>query len=142
MICEQQLLSCLFFRTWKERIVVQCIRNGIALFSPHTSWDVSPGGVSDWLSRALPIESSESVPENGAGRLCKLTEPLSVREAIQKIKAHTGIPHLRLALAVGKDLGTYKTEALFYLRNVILLSILPLQLSNVYHPVYICTFVY
>lgn len=25
--------------SWKERIVVQCIENRIAIYSPHTSWD-------------------------------------------------------------------------------------------------------
>lgn len=24
---------------WKERIIVKCIENRIALYSPHTSWD-------------------------------------------------------------------------------------------------------
>jgi putative NIF3 family GTP cyclohydrolase 1 type 2 len=26
-------------QTWKERIVVSCIENRIAVYSPHTSWD-------------------------------------------------------------------------------------------------------
>ena len=35
--------------TWKERIVVQCLENRIAVYSPHTSFDALKGGVNDWL---------------------------------------------------------------------------------------------
>jgi len=34
---------------WKERIVVKCIENRIAVFSPHTCYDTLQGGVNDWL---------------------------------------------------------------------------------------------
>ncbi|ELT92382.1 hypothetical protein CAPTEDRAFT_2492 [Capitella teleta] len=34
---------------WKEAIVVQCIENRIAVYSPHTSFDAVVGGVNDWL---------------------------------------------------------------------------------------------
>ena len=34
---------------WKERIVIQCLENRIALYSPHTSYDALKGGVNDWL---------------------------------------------------------------------------------------------
>lgn len=36
-------------RQWKEQIVVKCIENGIAVYSPHTSYDCVEGGVNDWL---------------------------------------------------------------------------------------------
>jgi len=35
--------------SWKERIVVKCIENRIAVFSPHTCYDTLQGGVNDWL---------------------------------------------------------------------------------------------
>lgn len=34
----------------QERIIAKCIANNIALFSPHTSWDIVEGGVTDWLA--------------------------------------------------------------------------------------------
>ena len=34
---------------WKERIVIKCIENRIAIYSPHTSYDAVKGGVNDWL---------------------------------------------------------------------------------------------
>ena len=36
-------------RTWKERIVIKCIENRIAVYSPHTAFDALNGGVNDWM---------------------------------------------------------------------------------------------
>lgn len=38
---------------WKQRLAVQAIESGIAIFSPHTSWDSVKGGVNDWLVGGL-----------------------------------------------------------------------------------------
>jgi putative NIF3 family GTP cyclohydrolase 1 type 2 len=34
---------------WKERLMVKCIENRIAVYSPHTSWDAIEGGINEWL---------------------------------------------------------------------------------------------
>lgn len=36
-------------KDWKQRLAVRAIEGGIAIFSPHTSWDSVEGGVNDWL---------------------------------------------------------------------------------------------
>jgi len=96
-------------RSWKERIVIKCIKNKIAVFSPHTSWDAVQGGVNDWLSSAFKISSSSPISQNsenpvvGAGRLCNLFKPISLIQAIENIKSHIGIPHLRVAVAKEKS---------------------------------------
>ena len=36
-------------KKWKEEIIVKCIENRIAVFSPHTSYDCVEDGVNDWL---------------------------------------------------------------------------------------------
>lgn len=41
----------------------------------------------------------------GQGRLSVLDDPVTVGRAIQKMKSHLGLAHLRLALGVGKTLG-------------------------------------
>lgn len=80
------------------------------MFSPHTSWDVIRGGVNDWLTEALPVKTSLPIKENvnepsiGVGRICKLSEKISLKEAVEKIKKHIGIEHLRLALAKNKSI--------------------------------------
>ena len=34
---------------WKERIIIKCLENKIAVYSPHTALDAVAGGVNDWL---------------------------------------------------------------------------------------------
>lgn len=95
-------------RSWKERIVVQCIKNNIAVFSPHTSWDAVENGVNDWLANALPIKLCEPItknlsnPKTGAGRFCELALNITLEVAIKNIKEHIGVPNLQLALAKDK----------------------------------------
>ncbi len=38
---------------WKERIILKCIRHGIAVYSPHTSWDAVENGINQWLISAF-----------------------------------------------------------------------------------------
>lgn len=40
-------------KDWKQRLAVRAIESGIAIFSPHTSWDSVKGGVNDWLVGGL-----------------------------------------------------------------------------------------
>jgi len=37
----------------KQRIVLHAARSGIAVYSPHTALDATPGGVNDWLAAGL-----------------------------------------------------------------------------------------
>lgn len=39
--------------SWKDRVIVQCIENRIAVYSPHTSYDILRNGLSDWLASAF-----------------------------------------------------------------------------------------
>jgi len=59
-----QKLKRLTQASWKERLVVKCIENRIAVYSPHTSCDALNGGVNDWLLKPFagtsePIQRSE-----------------------------------------------------------------------------------
>ncbi|XP_030629937.1 NIF3-like protein 1 [Chanos chanos] len=36
-------------KDWKQRLAVRAVESGIAVYSPHTSWDSVKGGVNDWL---------------------------------------------------------------------------------------------
>ncbi|XP_064097517.1 NIF3-like protein 1 [Macrobrachium nipponense] len=47
-------------KAWKERIVARCLEKGIAIYSPHTSYDALKGGVNDWLIQAF--EATSVVP--------------------------------------------------------------------------------
>lgn len=45
-------------KSFQERIVVECLENKIAVFSPHTSLDALKGGVNDWLAEAFGMDPS------------------------------------------------------------------------------------
>lgn len=38
---------------WKERIILKCIKHGISVYSPHTSWDAVDDGINQWLISAF-----------------------------------------------------------------------------------------
>jgi len=42
-------ITRLTHRTWKEIVVLKCIENKIAVYSPHTTWDSINGGMNDWI---------------------------------------------------------------------------------------------
>ncbi|NXU56520.1 NIF3L protein, partial [Turnix velox] len=44
------------------------------------------------------------LPHTGMGRLCTLSEPVSLSEIIARIKSHLKLPHIRLAIGMGKTL--------------------------------------
>lgn len=101
---------------WKERIVISCLTNKIALYSPHTAFDAINGGVNDWLispfgtGEIRPLE--EVQPDIGPGRLVKLHQPLLLSDAIQKLKTHLHLSHLRLAAGANVDKDTKKVETI------------------------------
>lgn len=103
-----------FSSNWKERILTKCIKNDIVVFSPHTSWDAMLDGVNDWLASFLNPKTSKPILENpedsniGMGRLITLETPFPLRQVIEKVKKHIGIPHLRVGVAKHKDLGKTK----------------------------------
>nr|CAD7430124.1 unnamed protein product [Timema monikensis] len=82
-------LKSLTTKTWKERLIATCLENRVALYSPHTSWDVVKDGI--------------PVAGHGTGRLCVLKKPISILEAVDRVKKHISIPYVRLALASNKD---------------------------------------
>lgn len=90
-----------------ERVVVRAIASGLTIYSPHTALDAASGGMTDWLASALgdgvvaPVvpaapRAGGAVGE-GVGRESVLAVPLSLGEAVQRIKAHLGLDFVRLA---------------------------------------------
>lgn len=69
-------------------------------------------GVNDWLASSLgSLKSSKPILENsedpsiGMGRLVSLQSPITLKQAIENVKNHIGIPHLRVGVAKHKNLG-------------------------------------
>ncbi len=94
-----------------ERVVVEAIRRGLFVYSPHTALDATAGGMTDWLARALgpgtvraivpsvlaPVDAGDA--PTGAGRIVRLERPVQLDAALLAIKAHLGLEHVRVAEA-------------------------------------------
>lgn len=90
-----------------ERVLLRCAAAGIAIFSPHTALDAAPGGVNDWLLDAFatrerwPCLPHPQDARFGQGRGGRLIEPLTLSDAVARIKAHLGLELLRVAAGAG-----------------------------------------
>merc|ERR1719158_102010 len=73
-------LTRLTTSSWKERVIISCLKNRIALYSPHTSFDALDGGVNDWLLKPFGDGNTKPLKEDsmgvGPGRLTVLNCPL------------------------------------------------------------------
>lgn len=80
---------------WKTRAVRDSVREGIAVYCPHTALDAAPGGMNDWLAEGLGAgEIRPMVPSSAAvPRAFKLVvfvpeaEVTSVRQALAEAGA-------------------------------------------------------
>ncbi len=92
-------------RTASERILIDALGAGLFVYSPHTALDAAPGGLNEWLGGLLgagvgrPIVADPRLAGAGAGRFVELDNPLSLSDAIQRIKTGLGLSHLRVAAA-------------------------------------------
>ncbi len=98
-------LKRLRFSIASERIVLRTLRAGLTVYSPHTALDAVPGGMGEWLARAAgpgrmnPIIPVEGQAHVGAGRLVRLDRPVSFERAVEMVKAHLGLTHVRISHA-------------------------------------------
>jgi dinuclear metal center YbgI/SA1388 family protein len=90
-----------------ERPVVRAVAAGMFVFSPHTALDAGPRGVNDWLLDAFAPADAPRAPcfphpadvRYGAGRSVTLAEPLTMAEAVTRLKRQLGLAQLRVAAA-------------------------------------------
>lgn len=190
-------LKKLCLKTWTDKVIQCCLENKIAVYSPHTTWDSVPGGISDWLASAFDVEESralqpyyaytpidlvysvvvvvtcvqenldlfpelgkiglknlrngvesgnsqevtgsctkEDLPrvceflksnrdisfevfnrapipdsETGVGRFVTFTEPISIKEAMERVKNHTKVKYCRIAYALNSGPDTLISTA-------------------------------
>ncbi|RHW67055.1 NGG1 interacting factor 3-like [Trypanosoma brucei equiperdum] len=99
----------------KQRIILQTIRHGASIYSPHTSLDAVSGGINDWLAsivdargRCYPIRPCEIYMQDkncgnvdatvGIGRIVSLSGPKEIHTLVQDIKQGLGLPTVRVSL--------------------------------------------
>src|SRR5690606_35228566 len=54
-------LATLTQNTWKERVIREVVKRGMAVYSPHTALDAAREGVNAWLIRGLGVEGDIDV---------------------------------------------------------------------------------
>ena len=59
--------------------------------------------------KVMKLEKN-AIPQVGAGRQLQLESSLTLSEAIDKVKQHLGLKHLRVAVANNADLGEKQTD--------------------------------
>ena len=59
--------------------------------------------------KVMKLEKN-AIPQVGAGRLLRLESSFTLSEAIDKVKQHLGLKHLRVAVANNADLGEKKSK--------------------------------
>ena len=86
------------------RTLLEVIRAGVHVYSPHTALDAAADGMADWLVRAAgplsaaaPISPTEADPAVGEGRIGTLAEAVPLDVVVDRIKAHLGLDKLRVA---------------------------------------------
>ncbi len=87
-------------------MLLQLIRAGVHVYSPHTALDAAHGGMNDWLLEPFgklvevaPLEPSLQDPAVGSGRRATLVNPVALPDVLPMLKDHLGLSHLRLAAA-------------------------------------------
>lgn len=101
-----------------ERVAMDALRAGVAVYSPHTALDAAPGGVNDWLAEILGAEASEPIvpardrtPGYGMGRRFALGEPAPLDAIVERVKHRLGLPHVRVAATEAHARGKLVTTA-------------------------------
>ncbi len=81
------------------RIILQLVKNNIALASAHTNLDSAVNGVSDQLAAMLQLSevrplvpSPEGDPSTGLGRVGRLATPLTLEQIVWKVCIALGLP--------------------------------------------------
>ncbi len=88
-----------------ESSVLRCAVKGITVFSPHTALDAAPDGVNAWLLEAFgagvrgPCLANAADGRYGQGGFVHLHDPISLADAVERIKRHLGLSQLRVAAA-------------------------------------------
>ena len=103
-------MKSITLRDPKQAALMALAQRGISVYCPHSALDATAGGINDWLcdmvtnpeenekSVTVPITPDEKNPNVGSGRFRTFANPVSLDKALERVKAHTGIPSLRLAV--------------------------------------------
>jgi dinuclear metal center YbgI/SA1388 family protein len=81
-------LTTLTDATAPERIARRAVAAGIAVYSPHTALDATPGGVTDWLCEGISGSTEAGVIRGD----CRALVPACLARGGEKVKLVTFVP--------------------------------------------------
>lgn len=88
--------------TTPGRLLLQLIRAGVAVISPHTAFDSAATGINQQLAAGLglmniaPLVASADVPPLGSGRVGELPQAVALSELAAQLKAFLGLSGLHV----------------------------------------------
>jgi len=96
------------------RLLLQLIRAGIAVYSPHTAFDSAAEGINQQLAGGIGLvniqplvpASDGSVMTLGSGRWGKFTAPVSISEVASRLKSFLKIPVLQAVAPANASIST------------------------------------
>ena len=98
------------------RLIWELAQAGVSIYSPHTGFDSAVGGINQMLCDRLGIESTKPIIPNrndpelpGAGRIGKLSSPVSLRSFAEKIKNDFSLPRLQVVGKLDADVQRVAT---------------------------------
>lgn len=72
-----------------QNSILLCASRGISIYSPHTCLDAAEGGIQDWLAQGMGKGKWQPHPQRS--RVWELEQPVSLAQAVEKIKARLGM---------------------------------------------------
>ncbi|MGL4624663.1 MAG: Nif3-like dinuclear metal center hexameric protein [Culicoidibacterales bacterium] len=100
--------------TPKGKIVMQLIKNDIAVYAAHTNLDIAPGGLNDWLAQKLGLTGTRVLSPTGATQLQKFigyvpeTHLEHVREAVMAVN-HREVHGYRHCAFMSPGTGSFES---------------------------------
>ena len=76
--------------TIEGRLLLELIRNGIAVYSPHTAHDSAPDGVNRQLADMLGLVDLEALNPNGSGRIGNLPQTSKLADLLTLVEDRLG----------------------------------------------------
>lgn len=93
--------------TYQQRCVAKAIKEGIAIYSAHTSLDNAPGGVNHKIAELIGLKNLEWIEpkeDSGSGLVGELPEALEPEQFLEKLKTIFKVEALRYSEPTGKPI--------------------------------------
>jgi len=87
-------LKNISYETVTQKLIVDCIRNNIQVYSAHTNLDCAHGGVNDTLCDKLGVSPIETIAD--FVKIAEFPEPMTLDSFILKLKISLNAPKIKI----------------------------------------------